>query len=391
MAYTITIGGADVTRAVTAPPTITDEMDANCCTLGFTVQQERNPQTLIGKTVELYVNNDRWFYGTVRRQDATDTGAIQLTVYDPLFNFSRYTDDFYFKLQTATQIFTTCAEKARVPLGEVANTEAVFAQLYYPGKAVDTVCVDALARTRQANGRKFWYRFDPVSIAVTMFERVTPTDVWVFKRGLNLTTSSKSDSITDTFTSVKLVNRETGHTVTKTNEDVADAYDLHTQYFEEVNDADTDINTLAAEILAEKSKLATTMSLEGINPNGQIPRLYKGDAIYVEEPNTGIVGGYYIRNITQVIQSAALITLSMDIVAAPDLPEIQFEDATKLTTDSGQKTESKKESEITVYLQPDGKIYHKAGCPVIEGCTCTQTTKENAKKKGALQCAVCKA
>ena len=49
MAFTVIIGGTDVTRAVTAPPTINDEINANCCTLQFTVQQEKNPQTFLGK------------------------------------------------------------------------------------------------------------------------------------------------------------------------------------------------------------------------------------------------------------------------------------------------------------------------------------------------------
>lgn len=391
MSFTATIAGTDVTRALTAPPTITDQINANCCTLQFSVQQQKNPQNLIGKPVEILKDGECWFYGKIRKQDGTATGDVQFTVYDPLFTFSRFSDDFYFKNQTATQIFTAVAERASVQLGDIANTEAVFPQLYYPNATAEKVCVDALARTRKANGRKFWYRFDPVSKTVVMFERSVPTDIWVFKTGFNLTNASKSDSAVDTFTSIKLVNRETGQIVVKTNDAVADEYDLHTQMFEEVSDDSVDLNQQAAETLKEKSKLTTTMTLEGINPNGFIPRLYSGDAIYVEEPNTGLVGGYYIRNVTHVIEADSLVTLSMDIVTAPDLPEIQVTDADKTTTDSGVKKESKKESETPVYLQPDGKIYHKSNCPVIEGCKCTKTNKEAAKKKGALQCAVCKA
>lgn len=391
MSFTATIAGTDVTRALTSPPTITDQINANCCTLQFSVQQQKNPINLIGKAVEIQKDGESWFYGKVRKQDGTATGDIQLTVYDPLFTFSRYSDDFYFKNQTATQIFTAVAEKTGVPLGDTANTEAVFAQLYYPNATAEKVCIDALARTRKANGRKFWYRFDPVSKTVIMFERTVPANIWVFKAGFNLTSASKSDSVLDTFTSVKLVNRETGQTVIKTNDAVAAEYDLHTQMFEEVSDDSTDLNLQATELINEKSKLSTTMSLEGINPNGTIPRLYSGDAIYVEEPNTGLVGGYYIRNVTHTIEADSLVTLSMDIVTAPDLPEIQVEDADKTTTDSGTTKESKKESETIVYVQPDGKIYHKEGCPVIDGCSCKRTNKEAAKKQGALQCAVCKA
>lgn len=392
MSFTVTIAGTDVTRALTSTLPITDELNANCCTLSFSVQQSTQLQNLIGKPVEVVQDGTKcWFYGIIRKQDPTATGSIQFTVYDPLFNFSRHNDDFYFKNQTATQIFTSLCEKAKTPLGEVANTEAVFPQLYYPNATAEKTAVDALARTRKANGRKFWFRADPDSKSIILFERTVPADIWVFKVGHNLTSATKSESVVSTFTSVKLVNRETGQTVIKTNDAVADEYNLHTQFFEEVNDADTDMNLRATELIEEKSKIDTTMHLEGVNPGGIIPRLYTGDAIYVEDPTTGLVGGYYIRNITQTIEADSLVTLSMDIVIAPDLPEIQVEDADKLTTETGQTKEAKKESETTVYVQPDGKIYHKQGCPVIEGCNCSTTSKEQAKKNGALQCAVCKA
>lgn len=392
MSFTVNIAGTDVTRALTSNLPIKDELNANCCTLTFSVQQETQLQELIGKPVEILQDGTTsWFYGMIRKQDPTATGGTQFTVYDPLFNFSRHNDDFYFKNQTATQIITATCEKAGVPLGDVANTEAVFPQLYYPNTSAEKVAVDALARTKNANGRKFWFRADPQSKGIILFERTVPAEIWVFKVGHNLTSATKSKSVVSTFTSVKLVNRETGQTVIKTNDAVAEEYNLHTQFFEEVNDADTDINSRASEIIEEKSKIDTSMHLEGINPGGIIPRLYTGDAIYVEDPVTGIVGGYYIRNITQTIEADSLVTLSMDIVIAPDLPEIQVQDADKITTDTGQTKETKKESETTVYVQPDGKIYHKATCPVIEGCNCHTMTKEAAKKGNLLQCAVCKA
>ena len=69
MSFTATIAGTDVTRALTAPPTITDQINANCCTLQFSVQQQKNPQNLIGKPVEILKDGECWFYGKIRKQD----------------------------------------------------------------------------------------------------------------------------------------------------------------------------------------------------------------------------------------------------------------------------------------------------------------------------------
>ena len=340
MNKTLYIGGTDATQALKEPPAIADNLNENCRTLTITVQQQKNPQALIGVLAELWVYGKRWFYGYIRKHRATDTGDTQYIAYDPMFNISRITDDFYFKQQTGTQIFTALMEKAKAPVGAVANTEYVFPQLYYPNTKIEKVCIDALARTKQANGRKFWFRFDPEEANVTLFERTVPSDIWVFKVGINLTSATKEDSAVNLFTSVKLVNRETGQTVIKSDDTTAETYNLYTQMFEEVTDSDVDMNARAAELMEQNAVLETTMKLEGINPNGVIPCLYKGDAIYVEEPNTGLIGGYYIRNVEQVVENDTLITLSMEIVIAPDLPELQAPDADKLTTDNGQTKES---------------------------------------------------
>jgi hypothetical protein len=85
----------------------------------------------------------------------------------------------------------------------------------------------------------------------------------------------------------------------------------------------------AQERLAKLSKVKTTMSAEGINPDLIIPQLFSGDIIYVEEDYTQVIGAYYIENITQSFESDSLVRLGFDIKAALDIPEVQYEDATK--------------------------------------------------------------
>lgn len=323
----ITIGGADYTPVLASEPTITDQLNANCRILKFSVEQIKNPQLLVGYKAELYYNEVRWFTGDIKTHRITATGNIEYQVNDPLFFLSKNPDDYYYKNQTATQIIQALASKCGVKIVSLANTGAVFPYLYYPGALPEKIVIDTLARTKNANGKKFWFRYDPLKDGLLLFERSIPTKLWAFQLGVNLLSASKTDSIEELCSTVKLVNRETGKVVTKTNADAQKRYGK-TQHFEEVNKDIKDVDGKANELLARLSKITTTMNMAAVNPDGVMGQFFTGDAIYVEEPNTGMVGGYYIQNVTHTFRSRGLIQLELDLLTAPELPAIQFEEAT---------------------------------------------------------------
>lgn len=323
----ITIGGSDYTAVLASEPTITDQLNANCRILNFSVEQLKNPQLLVGYKSELFYNGVRWFTGDIKNHRITATGNIEYQVNDPLFFLSKNPDDYYFKNQTATQIIKAMADKCGVKVASLANTGAVFPYLYYPGALPEKIAIDTLERTRNANGKKYWFRYDPVKDGLILFERTIPAKLWAFQLGVNLLSASKTDSIEELCSTVKLVNRETGKVVTKTNADAQARYGK-TQHFEEVNKDTKDVDGKANELLAKLSKVTTTMNMAAVNPDGVMNQFYTGDAIYVEEPNTGMVGGYYIQNVIHTFRAKGLIQLDFDLLNAPDLPAIQFEDAT---------------------------------------------------------------
>lgn len=324
----IKIGGSNFTEALVSEPSINDQINATCRILDFSIQQERNPQRLVGHKVELLYNGVRWYVGEVKAQNIDASGSMKLTVYDLLFRLGKNADDYYFKKQTATQIAKTLASTCEIKVASIANTGAVFPYLYYPGANPDKIIIDTLARTKSANGRKFWFRYDPIKDGLTLFERKVPSKLWALQRGVNLSSASKTESIEDLYSSVKLINRETGKVVVKTNANAKSSYGK-TQHFEEVNNDVTDINAKATELLTELSAVAVSMNVTAVNPDGVMGQFYTGDAIYVEEPNTGMAGGYFIRNITQTFRAKGLIQIDADLELAPELPAIQFADADK--------------------------------------------------------------
>lgn len=257
---------------------------------------------------------------------------------------------------TATQIFKTLATKSGVRVASLANTGAVFKALYYQGADADKVAIDAVARTRKANGKKFWYRYKPDygSDGLILFENKVPAQVWAFQVGVNLIASSYEKSIEDAITVVKLINRDTGRVVKKYDTTAVKAWG-QLIHFEEVDkDQAATMDKKAAEILAKECIVKDTRHVEGINPKSIMPQFFSGDVIYIESPRIKTLGGYYIRSVTQSFESDDLIKLTFDVQDAPDVPEIQYEDATKPPEGkAGKKAKADKDKGIQQVYSPE--------------------------------------
>ena len=188
--------------------------------------------------------------------------------------------------------------------------------------------VDALARTWNAGGDKFWFRYDPEHDGILLKRRTVPEKIWAFKTGGNLVSTSRERSIEEMSNTVKLINRETGKTVVKENAKNKALYG-NTQYYEEISDKDADLNSLAAEKLASLSKIISTLNMAGVNSDGAMGQFFVGDPIYVEEKNTGMVGGFWIKNVSHTFLADDAIQMDFDLSATEDIPEISYKDATK--------------------------------------------------------------
>ena len=310
---------------IASPPKLSDQLNAVCRTLDVTLRNVPGIKNQAGQTLQLYYNNKIQFEGPLFVRGVDAAGNLKYTAYDPLI-YLRNKDDYYYKNVTATQGIKDIAKRWGIKVGSVANTGAVLPALYYPASEGDRVVIDMLARTYGLNRRKYWLRYVPGS-GLTVFERVIPSKIWAFQVGVNLTAADYEESIEETVTIVKLVNRETGKTVRKENSALKSKYGPLV-HFEEV-DKDQ-VNTMerkATNLLSSLGKIKVSQGIEGINPNGVMPMFYSGDLIYVEEKLTGLIGAYYIEDITQTYVSEDLVEISASVTKAANIPEIQYEDA----------------------------------------------------------------
>lgn len=321
----VQINGQSLRELLVDPPKLSDQLEAVCRTLDISIRNVPGIKNEKGQTVKLFYNGTLQFEGPLFNRRFDSSGNIVYRAFDPMI-YMRNKDDYYFKNVTATQGIKNLAQRNGVKVGTIANTGAVLPPLYYPGREGDLVMLDMLARTRSLNKRKFWPRYVPGQ-GLTVFERVVPKKAWAFQLGINLTSAEYEDSIEETVTVVKLVNRETGKQVVKENAALKEKYGRLT-YFEEV-DKD-EVNTMerrATNVLSSLGKVKATQSMEGINPDGTMPMFYSGDMVFVEEPYTGLIGAYYIEDITQTYISANLVEISASLTKAANVPEIQYDDA----------------------------------------------------------------
>lgn len=332
-------GGKSIMQLIAGAPVITDQVDAVCRTLELTPHKVDGLESYLGQTIELWYNNTRWFVGKLFKRSIGADGGLSYSVYDPLYFWKRFPEDWYFKDTTATQGFRTIAAKVGTKVYSLANTGAVLRALYYQGAEADKVAIDLLANTYKSNKRRFWYRYNPGvdTEGLELFERKVPSKIWMFQVGVNLTAASYEESIEEMATVVKLVNRDTGKVVRVVNADAFKKYG-HMVHFEEVDkDKAKYMGQTAKDLLDQLSKVNITMNAEGINPNNTMPQFFSGDVIYVEERTTGILGGFYIRNVTQTFESDTLIRLAFDITRAPELPTVQYEDAAEKAKEKPKK------------------------------------------------------
>lgn len=332
-------GSQQLGEVIRGTPRITDQLNSVCRTLEIPVIYTPDLKSYLGDTAELWINGTRWFVGQIRKISKDARGNLTLLAYDPLYFLARNPDDFYFKNMSATQIIKQLAKDSGVKVGKLENTVAALQPLYYKLKPPSKIAIDVIARTFYATNKKYWYRYEPdIDIeGLILYERLIPPDVWAFQVGVNLVSANTVDSIEAAATVIKLVNRETGRVVLKVDQEKLEAWGP-TVHAEEVdkNDAD-DMDRKAADLVDELSRIQTTIKVEGINTDAYMGQFYSGDVVYVEEQLTGLLGAYHIINATQTFIGDDNVILSFDLQHAPDVPVVQYSDATKL---AGEKEEA---------------------------------------------------
>lgn len=336
------INKQDIAPMLSSAPRITDDMEAICRTLEFQLQAADGMANYLGQQVELFINDKREFFGFLEIRGWESRGTVTYKVYDPLYFLGKNPDDYYFNSGlTASQRAEEVLKNVGVVRGKLAPTGVTLPASFYKKAEGDKVIIDSLVKTAKGGGKKYWLRFDPSveNFGATIFERVLPSEIWAFQRGVNMTNAKYEESLEEHYNVVKLVNRETGKTVLKYDEKSIEDFGARTRFEEVDKDNAATMDKDAADMLEEGKQVKASISIEGVNDDLVMPIFHVGDVIYAEDDMTQALGAYYIRRVEHTIQSSRRITLAMDVEAAPSVPAAPFSDA---EDDANPKKKKKK-------------------------------------------------
>jgi len=274
-----------------------------------------------GESISFEWEKKRIFVGIVFAFDVDVTGAMTLTCYDSNVYLVKSKDIRKFTNKKASDIVRQIAKDFGIPIGEIADTGYVIPKLIFRDTSLYEMILTALTLTRKQTGKRFFV--DNKDGKLTLTTPASAKKRFILKAGDNITGATYSRSIEETKTQVKVSGGDKKKPVTSIvkNEALRQKYGVmqHVEIMDEKATA-SQVKQRAANLLAEMAVINDQANVDAFG----IPEVITGTAIYVVEPMTGLVGGYYVSNDTHTFEGG-LHTMSLELSRTYDLPPIEID------------------------------------------------------------------
>ena len=274
-----------------------------------------------GHTLTFKWNNVVLFVGIIFAYDVDINGNMSLTCYDANIYLSKSHDIRQFKNRKASDIIRQLANDFGIPIGTIADTGYVIPLLILRNKSLYEMILITLTLTRKQTGKRFFIGNKDGKLTLT--SPVDPVNRFVLKAGANVIDASYSLSIEDTKTQVKVTggSKKKPITAVAKNDALRKRYGVM-QHVEEMDEKATasQVKQQAATLLKEMAVINDQAIVDALG----IPEVITGSAVYVVEPMTGLVGGYYVSNDTHTFEGR-MHTMSLELTRTYDLPPIEID------------------------------------------------------------------
>lgn len=266
----------------------------------------------------------RGYIFTKSRSGSTSQDSMEITAYDQMIYLAKNDYDTIFKNQTGTEIIRSLCGRAGLrmaPVGsDFANTHANISRMVSYGNNLYDCCYLAIQKTKSLTGK--YYRLRSEGGVVTLRQRRTPTQVWYLSDTSNVTESQFSSSIEELVTGVqpktagKLGRAAYGSSVV--NADLERLYGRMRKV--------QDLTNLKA---SEVSKAVKTYMAENAKPKDEanitipcVNTLRAGDLVKVRDADTGLIGLWYVSQVTHSVQ-ATQATSALQLVKTATEAQVQ--------------------------------------------------------------------
>lgn len=279
----------------------------------------------IGSVVIIYsasTDKEIMRYTITKKDKQRKSTSIKYTARDIRWWLTRSKVDKKYENMTASGIFKDLCNSLGIPAGEVTDTGEKFTVLHFIKKTPWDILITALTETRKRSGGKFVTRVDGGNLSLV--NKVEQAKKWVIEEGVNLIDATYVESMEEMYTQVKVEGKNSsGKTITavRADPDMQQKYGIMQEYISQSDEVTQDeLNKIAAQQLKDlavlkKSGTVTTFGIDGV---------YSGDAIYVIDKETGLVGGFYIEA-DEHDYSKGYHEMKLTLAWTDELPSIEYE------------------------------------------------------------------
>ena len=250
---------------------------------------------VLEKGSELRVYTDlgtELFRGVIFADSMDGGGSLTVTAYDRNVYLTKNTDTRKFSKVKASQVIKTLCDAFQIPTGTIEDTGYVIPKLVFDNKTLWDMMVMSLTYTKKQTGTRFFIYSDKGKLCVGRFTQ--PTSRIVLEPGVNLSSVSRSTSIEDVATRVRLYGKGKKNAkidVTVSDDALIKKYGV-LQALESPDDKTTTsaAKQKATTLLNEKKAPSDDVSIECVG----VDSVVSGSAVYLVSEIVGATGGYYV-------------------------------------------------------------------------------------------------
>jgi hypothetical protein len=277
----------------------------------------------LGKEVRFYVDGKGVFRGVIFTYDISEKGEAVVIAYDENVYLTKNTDTRKFVKMTAGAMIAELCKSFGIPTGDIASTGYVIPRMILRSKTLWDMMVTALTETRKQNGRKFVVYASNGKLGLR--EKKDAAVRWMIEDGVNIIGATRTRSIEELRTAVKVVGGESEEkqiTASEKNAALATRYGLMQHY----ESADSKLNASQLRQLAKQrlKELSTVKEDVSVNALG-ITDVIAGTAVYAFESMTDLVGGFYVNADTHTF-SDGVHMMDLTLSKTDDLPKLDYEE-----------------------------------------------------------------
>ena len=276
--------------------------------------------------------------------DSIDTdGRMTVTAYDRNVYLTKNTDSRKFEKMTASAIIKALCAAFEIPMGIIADTGYVIPKLVFDGKTLWDMMVTALTYTKKQTGTQYFIYSDGGKLSVGQFTK--PTSRVVLEPGVNLTSVSRSTSIDEVSTRLRLYGKgKDSIDITVSDDALVKKYGV----MQTLEKPDESTTSSAAKQRAETLLNAVKVPSDDLHITCLgIDDVISGSAVYLISGMVGASGGYYVASDTHTYDGE-MHTMSLRLSATEVIPALEYDGATTTTKTSTTdiKKSKKKDGDV---------------------------------------------